>query len=272
MIKHCGGLQALALSFMVFPSLAHIVHAQTTVTLPTIDPAAITAGEMVSVTVSTLITSGGPELIAGGVNLLQVDQTGRTIKVIGTLNDTGTNGDTIAEDGIFSGTFDFEENAPRSIYLRVSAPFRGTVRRTLSQVFTLDVAPVGLPNELRPANTNNTVINPDTGSLIICNELFVSFKSNTTLDEINTAVSTVGGSLVGREPALGLYQIEVPGCELQTLNTALNTLRANPVVDTVSRDGFLQLHQTFPNDPRYPEQWYLPRIQVPNVWTTLQRG
>jgi len=80
-----------------------------------------------------------------GVNLLRTDAAGSTLATLGPLNDVGTNGDQVAGDRIFTRQVAFNEPTTKELYYRVSAPFKGVLRRTLSSVLTLTIDPVPLP-------------------------------------------------------------------------------------------------------------------------------
>lgn len=80
-----------------------------------------------------------PRVIAEGVNLLKTDASGRTLAIVGRLRDDGTNGDAVAGDGTFSFGVSVQENTAGQIYYRVSAPFKGVLRRTLSSLIVVSV-------------------------------------------------------------------------------------------------------------------------------------
>ena len=169
---------------------------QATVAPPTVRPAAITAGNTTSVTVSALVVSSGQAVLANGVNVLQVDQNGNNASVIGTLNDNGVNGDFLAGDGIFGGTITLSQATAGQIYLQLSVAFGGALRRTLSPVTSILVTGPGMPNTPQPSTTL-TIVDPQTGATVICNELLVTFSPGTSQQNITSAILSVGGTLVG---------------------------------------------------------------------------
>ncbi|HZI87444.1 MAG TPA: S8 family serine peptidase [Pyrinomonadaceae bacterium] len=262
----------LLLSGLWFVFLASPVYAQVRLSDATLDPAAITSGVATSVTITTLVTSYDPALIPTRINLLRVTQAGKTIQKVGALNDKGVSGDTIRGDGIFGGTFAFNGESPGVIFLRTSA-FLGTLKPSLSNVFTLEVAPVGVPTRLQPMGHDDVVTDPASGAQVICNELLVVFKPDTSFNTINDIVSSIGGSITGRQPDLGLYQILLSTCALSNLNAALAVLRANAAVESADKDALTTLTTSFiPNDPRFLDQWSLPRIKVATAWSTIRKG
>ncbi len=161
----------LWVTLLVIPN---VVDAQTVAT-PSIRPAAITAGVATPIVVTALITSPGLQVIANSVNVLQVVASGNNARVIGAMNDSGVNGDFFAGDGIFGGTVTLTDATAGQTYLQVSAAFKGTLRRTLSPVISVLVTSPGIPNTPQPSTTTTT-IDPQTGGLVVCNELLVTFS------------------------------------------------------------------------------------------------
>ena len=65
---------------------------QPSVALPTITPSIITGG-VSTIRVSTLIYDPNGNMLLNGVNVLQVDQTGKALSILGALNDSGVSSD-----------------------------------------------------------------------------------------------------------------------------------------------------------------------------------
>ncbi|MEQ1871846.1 MAG: DUF11 domain-containing protein, partial [Vicinamibacterales bacterium] len=93
------------------------------------------------VTVLFTATITEPSVIATGVNLLKTDATGRTLSVVGVMNDDGVAGDAVRGDKVFSLAVVLNESALGSAYYRVSAPFRGVILRALSPLIPIQVVP-----------------------------------------------------------------------------------------------------------------------------------
>ncbi len=89
---------------------------------PSCKPSSIFVGQAASVRVTVPI-GANPPFDPSSVKLLQVDSTGQTIGVLGTMVDNGdlSKGDDIANDGIFSFIWNFTPSAEGAIYLRVQA-------------------------------------------------------------------------------------------------------------------------------------------------------
>jgi hypothetical protein len=109
---------------------------------PTVGPAAATptviaVNTPTQVTVTVQITD--PTLLPGGVNLLRLDSTGKTIAIIGLMYDDGTHGDAVAGDRVFSRTITLNEPTTGTAYFEASAAFKGVLKRTLSSPITLSI-------------------------------------------------------------------------------------------------------------------------------------
>jgi hypothetical protein len=112
---------------------------------PTIDsarvsPTAIPVNTASTVTVTARVTD--PSLLSGGLSLLIVDATGKTLSTIGQLHDDGVNGDTEAYDRIFSFQYILTAPSTGAVFYRVSAAFRGVLARALSPVLPLTISTI----------------------------------------------------------------------------------------------------------------------------------
>jgi hypothetical protein len=259
---------SIALAFVTSAS------SQTAVVPPSVRPPGITSGVPTVVTVSSLVVSSGPQVLPNSVNLLQVDENGNNARVIGTLNDDGINGDLIAGDGIFGGSVTMSPEYPGEVYIQVSAAFRGLLRRELSPVVPVLVTPPGMPNTPRPMNLGRTATDPQSGAAIICDELLLTFDQGAIQSDISSVIQSVGGTLAGMLPQLGVYQITFPTCDAASLNTVLIALTANPLVSSASYDAVVTLAQetSIPNDPYFRDgsQWSLTTINALGAWSLAQ--
>jgi flagellar hook assembly protein FlgD len=111
-----------------------------TVATPVVTPSQIQSGVPTQLTVTSAITTmpGDPALIAGSVNLIRVSPTGQSLAVLGVMRDDGMAGDAVAGDGVFTLQITVTEPAG-DVRLRVSAAFRGMLRRVLSDVVVIAV-------------------------------------------------------------------------------------------------------------------------------------
>ncbi len=114
------------------------VFAVPTIDSPKIFPSAITVGVSTLVTISVQIND--PTLIISSVNLPRLDDTGKVVAILGTLHDDGLNGDSLAADKRFTIQKAFTELNTGKIKLRVSAAFKGLLKRVFSEVIYLEIA------------------------------------------------------------------------------------------------------------------------------------
>ena len=100
-------------------------------------PASVDVSAATPVVITAQITDS--TLIAGSVNLLKTDATGKTLATVGTMQDGGTNGDAVAGDKKFSLRVTINEPNVGQTYYRVSAAFKGVLQRTLSSSIIVTV-------------------------------------------------------------------------------------------------------------------------------------
>lgn len=254
----------------LFLVVSCIGAAQAAIVPPSVRPAAVTAGTQNQVIVSALIF--GPAVLANQVNVLQVDENGNNARIIGKLNDDGLNGDSIAGDGIFGGAVTLNEATPGQTYIQVSASLRGTSATILSPITVVLVTPPNVRNAPQPSSTLTTT-DPETGATVICNELLASFRPGTSMQNIKSAISSVGGTLSGMLADLGVYQITFPSCDGTSLNSAEAALKVNPVIDYVEPNtvGVITQNGSNPSDPYLSGtqglQWPLANIRAPQAWS-----
>src|SRR5882724_2009507 len=109
----------------------------------TLSPTVVPANTPTQVKVTVLITD--TSLIAGSVNLLRLDSSGKAIATLGTLHDDGLSGDAVAGDNILTLVLSVNEPAAGRIGLKVSAAFRGVLQRPFSSTVSLDVSSIASP-------------------------------------------------------------------------------------------------------------------------------
>jgi hypothetical protein len=113
-----------------------ILQAQTVGSVQ-LSPTTVPVGVATSVSVTAVITD--PALLPASVIVQRYDSAGRVLGTLGTMTDTGLNGDAVAGDRIFTLRQTIYELAPATTTLRVSAAFSGRVRRTLSAPVVLSI-------------------------------------------------------------------------------------------------------------------------------------
>jgi hypothetical protein len=139
---------------------------------PRATPSLITVNTPTTVTVTVQIS---PTPIANSVNLLRLGATGTQPTILGVMHDDGSNGDVVANDGIYTLQIPFNETLVGQIQLQASIAFAGSLKRVLSTPAILAVwssvtdTSSGLTFALPPLSTPPQVDNlgPTSGALFV---------------------------------------------------------------------------------------------------------
>jgi hypothetical protein len=75
-----------------------------------------------------------------------------------------------------------------------------------------------------------------------------------------------GGRSQSKIAGIGVHMVQVPAHAEERIVAALSR---NPHVQFAELDMLLPPVEYHPNDPRYPDQWHLPRIGAPNAWDSV---
>jgi thermitase len=252
---------------------AFLVGSQPSIGLPAITPGIIAGGLTTTVRVSASLYDPNGTLLPTSVNVLQVDQTGAALAILGTLNDSGTAPDDVANDGIFSGNVTVFGFSGTPVRIRVSAAFRGSLLRTLSSIATLDIVPPGLPTDIAPSNLSTPVLDPASGDQFVCDQVIVFFKTGTNITTIQHSVSNIGGSIIGvlSYPGRNAWQVRVPCTTATGILSAVAALESDPNTDGAAPNT-ISTTQAVVNDPLYPNQWGPSKIQADLAWMAAPIG
>src|ERR1035441_10121442 len=239
---------------------------QPSVALPTITPSIITGGAT-TIRVSTLIYDPNGSLLPTGVNVLQVDQTGITLSILGTLNDSGVSPDAVANDGVFTGNVTVSGTPGAPLRMRVSVAFRGTLQRTLSNIATLEVVPLGTPTDIAPSHVSTAVIDPSSNAQMICDQVLVFFKTGTSITTIQQSISKIGGTVIGvlSYPGRNAWQVSIPCTTAAGILYAVAALEADQNTEGAA-PNIVSSTRAVVNDPLYPHQWAPAKIQADLAW------
>jgi len=106
-----------------------------TVGTPVAQPSTLVVNRMTRLTVTSQITAPPTNpVVPASVRLERPDERGKILDNLGMMSDDGTQGDTVAGDGIFTLRVDFSEPAPGTLRLQVSATFRASPGRITSAI------------------------------------------------------------------------------------------------------------------------------------------
>jgi hypothetical protein len=143
MISLAGLLKGLSFILILITALFIVTLPRSAWAVQSIDwvkgePDTVVINQPTTVTITALIASD-PNLIASSVSLIQYDEADKPIANLGTLYDDGTHGDAVPGDNIFTAQIEFNEPNPTTIYLRISVAYKGTLKRVLSDLFSINV-------------------------------------------------------------------------------------------------------------------------------------
>lgn len=102
-------------------------------------PSAIPNGIPSSVVIEADVAGSG--VLPNGVSVQVIDDNGKILRSLGTLNDAGAAPDALAGDGRYSGTFMLNQDVVGSLRLVISVAVRNTLLRSVSNPFYLNVSP-----------------------------------------------------------------------------------------------------------------------------------
>ncbi|MBM3235328.1 peptidase S8 [Candidatus Poribacteria bacterium] len=119
---------------------------------------------------------------------------------------------------------------------------------------------------------SKVVVDPNTGEEYLSNEVLITFVDGTTPDTIEVIISSIGGTIVGTIPGLGIYQVEIPDTGDTTgVQTAIANLQIHPEVVSAETNGIGKPGEVVPNDTKYSSQWGPQKIRADEAWI-IARG
>jgi hypothetical protein len=231
-------------------------------------PDAIAIGEPTDVLFTSKLSS--LPALPTEVLLEEVDASGDPVRELGELVDDGSSGDLMAHDHVYSGTFNVSSGSEGALYFRTKATFPDLPDPVYAESCRVYVTrfPIGvaLPD------MSKIVSEPVTGVDLLSNRVLVSFVDGTEPDTIETIVTNVGGTIVGTIFRIGTYQVEITDTgDLEGLETAVNALKASPLVESVEPVAILYAAGFSPDDPYYEtEQFVLRDIRADEAWVVAR--
>ncbi len=185
------------------------------------EPDAIPIANATDILFMTMQT--GLEDRADKIIVEELDMSGSVIRILGDLNDNGINGDLVASDYIYSGTFRISSSKEGNLFFRAKANFPNISEPIYTDEYKFGVT--RFPTELYSSDMSKAVIDPKTGQKMISNEVIVGFIEEVDSDIIENIIRAVGGEIIGTISGLGVYQVKVPDTGNATgVNNAINKL------------------------------------------------
>ncbi|WP_281560541.1 S8 family serine peptidase [Thalassomonas sp. RHCl1] len=163
-------------------------------------------------------------LIPASVRLLQVQEDGR-LAVAATMFDDGSNGDSTAGDLVFTTELDVLVSSPSVLRYRVSVAYRGTMRRTQSELVLVrtDLEPFFSP-------TPDDKLVSSEGAEFAVDEVLVSLIDGEDITTAESLAASQSGEVVGFAPTANLYQLRVPTLTIEALDLIIDALLIDPRV------------------------------------------
>ncbi len=116
---------------------------------------------------------------------------------------------------------------------------------------------------VRDGTTQITRMSADAKNVYVTGRVVVRFREGAPRATIETALKAAGITHY-RYP--GMNYIVAYHAADQTFDQVRTKLAANTVFEQVTRDTIYYGKAFYPSDPRYPEQWPLPKINAPAGW------
>ena len=229
---------------------------------PGVEPEGIEPNTPTDVTFSVFVTESSSSL---SLKLEQVIDENNT-QFVGFLSDNGLNGDMVAGDNIYSGTFAISAADIGTLYYRTATSHGGY--DYVSEECTLTIT--GLPVGPGLSDPYTLVEDPATGTCLYSNEVIVAFFDLISEDRIQEIIAGEGGTIVGTIPALGVYQISIPGDGTATgVQAAIEAFEGYPEVEYAEAN----VHSAGGGavEPDSSLQWGPVKIRADEAWV-LGRG
>jgi len=212
-----------ALSPLLLVAFSLCLQAAPTIGAVRTTPMTALIGTPTLFTVTASVTD--PSLIAGGVNLIQLNPNGTTT-ILGTMHDDGLNGDAFAGDLVFTLVVTLNVPTASQIQLQVSAAFKGVLQRVKSPMQTVFFQPANAPQQSIAALAQNLA----TGNISSALASFLdSDKASAILNNLNAAAQQqlanafATAVLVSSNGDLRVYNVPwtAPSGNVVTLEVAL---------------------------------------------------
>jgi len=217
------------------------------------------------------------------LNLDEVDSHGKVVQAaVAQLRDDGELEDAQLGDRVYTGVLEITSALSAERNYRVSTTYQG--KTVVSGSMNLWIS--GCPASSRPSNPDLAVYDSSSNSVIFSNEMLIRTAETVVpdVDQINTLLSGIGGSVVGCVPAQRQYLVEFN-------NTTADAIGVYTAIDTVKSGAPSQIISAVPNiqalvSPQaLPDvsllcngsitvgcQWYLDRIRAPLAWQIAGGG
>lgn len=230
---------------------------------PGVEPEGIEPNTPTDVTFSVLVTGLSSPL---SLKLeLVIDEDNH--QFMGFLSDDGLNGDLVAGDNIYTGTFSITANDLGKLYYRAATSHGGY--DYVSETCTLTVT--GLPVGPAPSDPTCLVEDPDTGVSLYSDELIVGFFDSISEERIQEIVASEGGIIVGTIPTFGVCHISISGDgTVAGVQAAIVAFKAYVEVEYAEASYYVEASAFTPNDPSFSSQKNMTLIRADEAWVVAK--
>ncbi len=206
-------------------------------------PGAINVGVPTPV---TFIANIEPTLnvVAGSIELIEVNAAGHALRVVGRMYDDGTNGDEIGKDNNYTLQLTVAESLPTSLRYWATASIRagGATRRVTSPVADVAVAAEAFAKPIDPA----LLVTDDDGTYPV-NQLIVRIVDGVPLSAVQALASSLNASIVGHSPP-NIYQFELSSTDVLALHSTMTVLKMSSIVVDVLKNAISISEAAVDND------------------------
>lgn len=203
-------------------------------------PGAVSVSDAADIVFTTLLT--GSETKPAEVRLEQVDESGKTLQIMGNMADDKSSGDLLANDSVYSGRFTIVSDREGTLFFRAKACFPGIPEPVFSKIseFTVTSFPIGI----HKSDMTKAVRDSDTGATILSDTVLISFKKGTDPDRIRSVTDDISGKIIGTIIGLGIYQVRIPWNRADDtgVKAAITRLSGYSEVESASPDTILTVY------------------------------
>jgi len=126
----------------------------------------------------------------------------------------------------------------------------------------------------RPTDPASIITDPQTGAEMVAGELVIIAREGSSAEDINGIAASVGGQVIGSMVDLNIYQVEIPGQDVNAILLAVSLLEQEEVIELVTANHVPQLldgARRTPKDPQWTawsidRRWGQDYINLPQAW------
>ncbi|RKZ82074.1 MAG: hypothetical protein DRR19_21255 [Candidatus Parabeggiatoa sp. nov. 1] len=207
------------------------------------------------------------------LTLEEVTEDGILIATLGELRNDGTNGDMIAGDRTYSGTFTVTSTVEGKKIYRTAALHNG--QRVVSDIGSLLITRFPIIDSV-PLNLNNWTSDPITGISILSDKIIISFNEGTSPDRIEEIVTVEGAIIVGMIPSIEKLLIHFSGDGTvefvrKLVAVFVGTYPEVEYVEAVFKTELFSSKSYVPKDPKFSLQDGMKTVRADETWL-IARG